>query len=77
MSPFSAMHWPINGFLSKSELLSNRAPSPTKKEDDKSKQVVKRKSGASKDGAEKDQGRVKSQTRPGAQSGTSRSDLKI
>ncbi|XP_077407500.1 uncharacterized protein LOC144038695 isoform X2 [Vanacampus margaritifer] len=49
------------------------APLPTKKDDDKSKQGVKRKSGASNDGAEKDQGRVTSQTRRSASSGSSSS----
>lgn len=54
----------------------NRAPSPTKrKEDDKSKQRGKDRSGATKDGADKDRGRDKNRTRRSASSGSSRCEL--
>nr|XP_061807335.1 RNA-binding protein with serine-rich domain 1-B-like [Nerophis lumbriciformis] len=49
------------------------ASSPAKKEDDKRKQVVQRRSGSSKGGVEKDEGRVKSQTRRSASKGNSSS----
>ncbi|XP_077357760.1 RNA-binding protein with serine-rich domain 1-like isoform X1 [Festucalex cinctus] len=59
--------------LSLSRVGRYTAPLPAKKEDDKSKQGVKRKSEASNVGAEKDQGRVKSRTRRSASSGSSSS----